>query len=87
MPRRRWRLTIVVMSGMLGTACPSSPPEQATAPVPRLTRCEDPRPELCTADYNPVCGLLADGTYKTYSNGCSACADAAVSGHRPGACE
>jgi hypothetical protein len=42
---------------------------------------------VCTAHYDPVCGALGDGTYKTYSNACSACSDAAVTGHRPGACE
>jgi hypothetical protein len=54
------------------------------------TYCEDSRPEICTMDYNPVCGYLANPQQceefwvnnqpctKTYSNGCSACSDTAV---------
>lgn len=49
--------------------------------------CTDPRPEMCTMDYTPVCGRRGDGTEKTYSNGCSACSDKAVVSYRPGACE
>ena len=52
-----------------------------------LTACTDPRPEMCTMDYNPVCGMHADGSRKTYSNGCSACTNAAVVGWSAGACE
>jgi hypothetical protein len=87
MPRCRWKLTIVAMASLLVVACSTPPPEQASASTPALVACEDPRPQICTADYDPVCGRLADGSYKTYANACSACGDAAVSGHRPGACE
>jgi len=48
--------------------------------------CTDPRPTICTADFTPVCGQLAGGSSKTYSNACNACADPAVSGHVPGSC-
>jgi hypothetical protein len=44
-------------------------------------RCE-PRPELCTQDYRPVCGC--DG--QTWSNACAAAA-AGVSVRRAGPCE
>ena len=39
-------------------------------------QCTEPRPEICTRDYRPVCANLKDGSQKTFSNGCSACADA-----------
>jgi len=52
-----------------------------------LTICEEPRPQICTMDYRPVCAQLEDGTFKTYSNGCTACSDPIVTGHRAGACQ
>lgn len=64
--------------------------EIMTTPVPsKLTRCTDPRPEVCAQVYLPVCAtrdaaLVSD--WKTYSNACTACADAAVYAHRAGAC-
>jgi hypothetical protein len=55
--------------------------------VEDLIICTEPRPQICTMDYRPVCAQLEDGTFKTYSNGCTACSDSAVKGHREGACE
>jgi hypothetical protein len=59
--------------------------------------CEDPRPELCTMDYRPVCALRDTGVscittpcqsteWKTYSNACSACSDPDVMGYKHGEC-
>ncbi|UCH23199.1 MAG: alkaline phosphatase D family protein [Deltaproteobacteria bacterium] len=53
----------------------------------KLIACPDPRPEICTQEYRPVCTNLQDGGLKTYSNGCSACTDPSVTGYREGACE
>lgn len=44
--------------------------------------CEDPRPEICTLDYRPVCG----DNGKTYGNGCGACADPNVFEYVTGEC-
>ena len=52
-----------------------------------ITPCEEPRPEVCTADYVPVCGTHKDGTKKTYSNACSACSVPEVQGYSEDACE
>jgi len=52
-----------------------------------LVICPEPHPQVCTRDYRPVCALLADGTFKTFSNGCTACTDPAVTGYRERACE
>jgi len=60
-------------------------------------KCEDPRPELCTMDYRPVCALRDTGVrcvttpcpsteWNTYSNACSACSDPAVRGYKYGEC-
>ena len=50
--------------------------------------CRDPRPEVCTAIYAPVCAFrLAEGLPPaTYASGCSACADPMVAGFVEGAC-
>ena len=48
--------------------------------------CADPRPQMCTRDYRPACGLRRDGSRKTYGNACSACADPAVVTQGAGAC-
>ena len=63
-----------------------------------FTDCQDPRPEACTQQYDPVCGLRDTGIrcittpcpsseWKTYSNSCTACSDPDVSGYWPGECE
>ena len=49
--------------------------------------CEEPRPEICTMEYVPVCGKLIDGSLKTYSNGCNACSDKKVKGYKFGPCQ
>lgn len=60
--------------------------------------CEEPRSEMCTRDYRPVCATVDTGvrcvrapcplaqSERTFPNGCSACADPKVIQHRPGAC-
>ncbi len=49
-------------------------------------RCTEPRPQMCTMDFRPVCGVSADGTLKTYSNACGACSHAQVIAWREGDC-
>ena len=49
--------------------------------------CPQERPEVCTQQYDPVCGVTAPGEHQTYSNACSACADDRVGGYLPGPCE
>lgn len=48
--------------------------------------CKDPRPQMCTMDYRPVCGTKSDGTQETYSNGCGACSDPEVVEYLAGEC-
>ena len=55
-----------------------------------ITICTEPRPEVCTMDYTPVCGLrnvAGKEEWKTYSNACSACSNPAVTGYKKYACE
>ena len=54
-----------------------------------ITECpanRPPPPVPCTLEYDPVCGLQADGSSRTYSNGCSACADLKVVSYLRGSC-
>ena len=67
-----------LLAGCAGPGVTDGEPVQA---------CKDPRPEICTLDYNPVCGLLESGERRLYANGCSACADPAVTGYIPGPCQ
>jgi tetratricopeptide (TPR) repeat protein len=48
--------------------------------------CAEPRPQMCTRDYRPACGIRKDGGRKTYGNACSACADAEIVTQNAGAC-
>ncbi|MBS0550831.1 MAG: hypothetical protein JSR24_23990, partial [Proteobacteria bacterium] len=48
--------------------------------------CASPRPQMCTREFRPACGLRHDGTRKTYGNACSACADPDVDSQAAGAC-
>jgi hypothetical protein len=52
------------------------------APEVDVTECTDPRPEICTLDYRPVC---ADNG-RTYGNGCGACSDEQVNSYVNGEC-
>jgi len=79
---------IVLLTGYTVVACAQTSPVET--PVPSQTvmiACEEPRPQVCTMQFDPVCGLTVNNQYKTYSNACSACSDASVPGHSPGACE
>lgn len=83
----KWKLAVVALAGVLVAACAARTNDGAAVAEPALTACEDPRPQICTANYDPVCGRRDDGSDKTYANACAACAEPAVTGHRPGACE
>jgi hypothetical protein len=63
--------------------CNSSPP----APVISGTQCTEPRPQVCTMEYAPVCATRTGGARADYSSGCNACADDAVSSYEQGQCD
>ena len=46
--------------------------------------CKNPRPQICTMQYAPVCGKP---TNKTYGNGCAACRDSNVFYYVRGKCK
>lgn len=51
-----------------------------------LILCEEPRPQICTREYDPVCAKLEDGSEKTYATGCTSCSDLKVKSYKKGAC-
>ena len=67
-------------------------PTDRNIPI-NAVQCTDPRPQICTMDYTPVCATgcttasCETTELKTYANACSACADPAVNYHQPGECE
>jgi hypothetical protein len=75
---------IFAAASLLLASCATSPPQGAGAMPEQV--CEEPRPQACTMDYRPVCARLEDGSQKTYSNACGACADGSVVAWREGAC-
>ncbi len=82
--RIAWAAALLVLAGC---STPASQPAPAVplAPGP-VTSCTDPRPQVCTMEYAPVCASLAVGGFRTYASGCNACADEAVSGYQQGPC-
>jgi hypothetical protein len=66
---------------------PDLDPAGGEAPGEDLLPCQDPRPEVCTQQYDPVCARLQNGAYQTYANACMACSHPEVQAYRAGACE
>ena len=63
-----------------------------------FTQCKEPRPEICTREYMPVCATKRTGIQCvttpcpsteeiTYATGCTACADPNVIKYKQGPCE
>jgi hypothetical protein len=78
----RWFL---ITSILLVSACSSmhQPDSNDMQPL----KCPEVRPDVCTMDYDPVCGRLSDGSLKTYSNACNACTDPFVNNYYLGECK
>ena len=53
----------------------------------KLTQCVTPKPQMCTLDFNPVCGFESDGNHKTFSNACTACSNDEVISYDNGVCK
>jgi len=82
---RRFGARLAVLAVMLIAASACTQAETK----PAMEQCTEPRPEVCTMDYTPVCALRTVSgkeQWKTYANACTACSDAAVTGYRENAC-
>lgn len=84
-------LILLVFFGLAGC-------NRQSEPADNRIDCVDPRPQMCTREYRPVCGLRDTGIrcvtepcpgteLKTYGNACDACADQAVISYSQGACD
>lgn len=70
-------------AGVTATAGEGVPPDDSTT---KFVECTE-RPTMCTREYRPVCGKLADGSRKTFGNKCVACSDPNCLGYTAGPCE
>ena len=87
MVKRIMSFLFVLVFTFLLQACVSKVGFNETKPDSiRGKACPEPRPEMCTQQYDPVCGQLRGGDSKTYSNWCTACSDKAVESYIPGEC-
>ena len=84
---------LLVLLSLLSVACatssktPNDNPRYNDEPgALDLIICEEPRPQVCTREYNPVCATLQGGGSKTYSTACTSCSDFDVVGYKMGAC-
>jgi len=84
------------------SACQDNKPSNPQTPDPKVpvgiyTECTDPRTQVCTREFRPVCSKVDTGIRcvttpcpstenKTSSNACTACADPKVHGYWPSAC-
>ncbi len=90
MPRK---LSLFAVSAVLLVACQTqvNKPSQQPLPTPETKATEmhmcQSRPEICTMQYEPVCGYDRAGRQlHTYGNACSACGQPEVQGFTLGEC-
>lgn len=74
-------LTLTAVGALSGCTTPVEPE------IPRFTTCEEPRPQVCTMIFAPVCATTVSGDLTTHASGCNACADDQVLTYVDGACE
>jgi hypothetical protein len=85
-------MAAIALAALL-SACETTQQENAdhertgTPQDTRFIHCLEERPEMCTHEYRPVCGLVSDDKWRTYGNACVACADTNVQGYVGGECE
>jgi hypothetical protein len=84
------RLVVVLLAFLLTVACAAVNNENKKMEYEPgaldIIICEEPRPQVCTREYDPVCAKLQDGSVKTYATGCTSCSDSKVESYTKGAC-
>jgi len=84
------RLLPIISLGLLLVGCTTNSDEKIDLNEPGaldIILCEEPRPQICTREYDPVCATLKDGSTRTGATGCTSCSDTEVVGYKKGACE
>lgn len=92
---------LVLCLALSTTSCANTDAQETPEPESGQNEpvvCTEPRPQICTMDYTPVCATRDTGIRcvttpcpttenKTYSNGCTACSDKSVISYQAGSCE
>ena len=86
--------TAALMLAALAVSCAMPVPDdpapvdgEASGTVADDFVCSEPRPQVCTTIYAPVCAEHTDGDRETLASACNACADDTVSAYTKGPCE
>lgn len=78
---------LLLASVVLASGCQSIDSAESSRTPSGLTMCTEPRPQICTREYRPVCAWIPEsGSWNSYSTGCVACSDQKVAGYKDGAC-
>ena len=75
-----------VLTAALTSACATPEVAKNTPETAVEAHCEEPRPQICTMIYAPVCAARSDGANETYASQCNACADDSVQSYVDGPC-
>ena len=82
-------LSLLASLSLLSIACTTTSDDRNDINEPGaldVIICEEPRPQICTREYNPVCATLQNGSTRTGSTGCTSCSDQEVVSYKMGAC-
>ncbi len=80
------RVLLFILLPLLLASCAHHQSQQDPSSPLSGKICTDPRPEICTMDYNPVCGLDINQEKSDFPNACSACSNAGIVSWVKGPC-
>ncbi len=81
--------TSIVLTLAISACSSSSEIEEAASSIElpeSASMCQEPRPQVCTMIYKPVCAYDKAGSTNTEASDCSACAKADVIAYTDGEC-